>query len=211
MTKAKGSAIAEIAADLGSSVPLTGSAPENPGAGDLFRSLDDEVDQFGQTAIRPPVKRGAGRPAGSPNRTTLQLQRYLQARGYRDPAEFLAAIVSTDPRRLAVQLLGHDADSPAARAVSLKLEDVLEVVKLQKGAAAELMPYFHSRMPLAVHHTGDAPRPLVIINEGGPMRDRKPGDGAMSVFDLLLDQGVSIDPASPSDAPSDETASDESE
>lgn len=167
-------ALAEIAAEMGSGGAHTAGAPENSER-DLFLTIDDEVADFAGHAIAPP-KRGPGRPAGSPNRTTQQLQAWLRGRGYRDPAEFLAAIVTTDARQLAAELAG--------KAASLVTFDEAEaVLKLQKGAAAELMPYFHQRMPQQVEQVGDAARPLILImqaNQGVNARVIEGSHGAGS-------------------------------
>ncbi len=198
--RGKGSALSEMASDLaseGSSVALTGGGGEKSGGeaamGDLFRSLDAEVASFEGATITPPAKRGPGRPAGTPNRSTLQLQRYLQARGYRDPAEFLASIVSMDTRALAAALKG------AGEAAPVTFDQALEALKLQRAAAGELMPYFHQRMPQQVEHTGDAARPLIMIM-GGAAGAAAPAasDGAMSIFDRLQNQSVTVE-AEPSE------------
>ncbi len=139
------SATAAIAANLGRVGAHAPPAPEKSAA-DLFAA---ELADFDGQAIAPPVKRGAGRPAGSPNRTTLQLQKMLMARGYRDPAEFLAAVMSMDTCELAARL----GCEPA------------EAIKHQLRAAGELLPYFHQRMPLAVEHTGEGARPVIVISD----------------------------------------------
>lgn len=178
--RGKGSALAGLAADLGTSVAPTRGAPE-PEAGpeaDLFAGLDAELEQFEGQAVRPPKRQGPGRPPGSVNRTTLQLQRLLMARGYRDPAEFLAAIMSADPRQLTADLAGHG--DPAI----VKTADVVEVLKVQRSAAVDLMPYFHQRMPQQVEHVGDGARPLIIISDGPRGGEaRQAGAAFMSVHD----------------------------
>lgn len=161
---------------------------EKSDGGDLFAALDAEVEAFAGQAIAPP-RRGAGRPPGSPNRSTLQLQGYLRARGYRDPAEFLAATASMDARALAAALAGHN--NPAL----VTFDQAIEALKLQRAAAAELLPYFHQRMPQAVHHTGDNGRPVIMIVDAATAARGASRDGAMSAFDLEEIQGVSDDPA----------------
>lgn len=121
--------------------PAGGSAED----ADLFGL---ELDAFEGATIRP-AKRGPGRPPGSINRTTLQLQRVLMARGYRDPAEFLAAVMSMSTDEL-------------AKALGCK---PVEALPHQLRAAAELMPYFHQAMPKAVEVKGDAPRQLIVMGD----------------------------------------------
>ncbi len=189
----KGSAVADAASRLaeeGTSVALTGGRAENPGGGgeaDLFLALDAEAGLFGGQTIAPPVRRGPGRPAGSPNRSTLQLQRWLQAKGYRDPAEFLASVVSMDTRELAAVLKGTRAGEVA----TVTFDQAAEALRVQMRAASELMPYFHQRMPQQVEHRGDGARPLIIIADGAAGgRSPSGGDGAMSVFDHEEIQGL---------------------
>jgi hypothetical protein len=185
----KSSAVAAVASELGSSGGHTPEAQKNGEQGDLLRAFEEEVEGFEDQAIAPP-KRRAGRPEGSPNRSTLQLQKFLMQRGYRDPAEFLASVYSMDVKDL-------------ARRLGCKAIEALEV---QRKAAAECMPYFHQRMPQAVHHTGDGARPLIIIADG-PRGGAMVANGAeaMSVHDLMEYQEVS---ASQSDW-SDESGSDD--
>lgn len=178
----KSSAVADVAAQAGPdqtrSVSHTPAAPEP--AGDLF-ALDQELDQFAGHAVAPVAKRGPGRPAGSVNRTTLQLQRLLLQRGYRDPAEFLASIVSMDARELAREL-----SKPAKIGEAIvEVTSVADALDLQVKAAKELMPYFHQRMPIAVEHHGDRARPLIIIRDGeGPGARARVVEGeAMSIHD----------------------------
>jgi hypothetical protein len=199
----KSSAVADVAAQAGSDQGRAVShtpAPADGPAGDLF-AFDQEVEAFAGDTFAPPAKRGPGRPPGSPNRTTLQLQRLLMARGYRDPAERLAAIQSMDPRELARALAGLE---------DVKLvtfDQALEAAKLQNRAAEALLPYFHQKMPIAVQHSGDGQRPLIIINDGPTAAPAAPGRGvAMSIHDAQdceQDQRLSGDAPVPShDEPS---------
>lgn len=211
--RGRGSAVAGVASNLanqGSGVALTGGGGEKPGGGaageggealgDLFGVLDEEVAGFVSATIAAPVKRGPGRPPGSPNRTTLQLQRYLQARGYRDPAEFLASLVSMDTRALAAALRGPVPPREDGEVPPVGFGEALAALELQRKAASDLMPYFHQRMPQQVEHRGEGARPLIIIHDapaGGAVR---PSGGVMSVYDeieaaavLLSDQGLEAD------------------
>jgi hypothetical protein len=124
----------------------TGAAREADDGLDLFVS---EVDLFEAHAVKPP-KRGPGRPSGSLNRTTLQMQRLLLARGYRDPAEFLAALVTMDTKALAAAIGG---------------EDVERVLDVQRKAAADLMPYFHQRQPNAPAERQEEHRTMIVMGD----------------------------------------------
>lgn len=186
MRTGKSSAVADIAAQLGNEGR---SEPHTPdaAAGDLL-AFGQELDIFAADAIAPP-KRGPGRPIGSKSRTTLQLSRFLQAKGYRDPAEFLAAIVSMDLPALATEL-------------NLAEGGRFEALKLQIAAAKELMPYFHQRMPLAVERIGDNHRPLFIINDGPAGLGARLADAVerMSAHEIVDFQEVSeVPPASSHD------------
>ena len=158
--------------------------------------LDGELSLFEGSAVRP-VRRGPGRPPGSPNRSTLQLKRLLLARGYRDPAEALAAIVTMGTRDLAGEL------RPDKRADGVTFDQAHEVLKLQVRAAEALMPFFHQKMPIAVEHRGDALRPVIVINEGGTWpgasRDRDAGMSVHEVLEVEPVQALSPKAASASD------------
>lgn len=118
----------------------------NDGAGDLDL-FAAELDLFEAATIKP--VRGRGRPPGSPNRTTVQLQKLLLAKGYRDPAEFQASLVTMDTAELALALSCSK----------------LEAASLQQRAAERLMPYFHQAMPQAVELKGDIPRKLIVMGD----------------------------------------------
>ena len=185
------SALAQLAAEMGPSEAHTRGAAEISDGQDLFGALDAEVEGFAGHAIAPP-RRGPGRPAGSPNRSTLQLQGYLRARGYRDPAEFLAATASMDVRALAAALAGHGDPG------RVTFDQAIEALKLQRAAAAELLPYFHQRMPQAVHHTGDNGRPVIMIVDAATAARGARGDGAMSAYEIEEIQGLTDGDAKPS-------------
>lgn len=162
------------------------------GEGDLFAeqaALDDELAVFDQQAVRPP--RRAGRPPGSPNRATLKLKQLLLARGYRDPAEMLAATMSMDVRELAAALR---PEGPAKTSVTF--DQAHEALKLQVRAAEALLPYFHQKMPIAVEHSGERHRPVIIINDASGAAARAERgqvlDGVMSVHESEEDQPLSL-------------------
>lgn len=204
----KGSALGAMAADLakqGREVALTGGAAENPGGevvGDLFREMDAEAADYDRSTVAPKA-RGRGRPPGSPNRSTADLKRFLAARGYRDPLEFLAALYSADTRELAAALKGMSV-------ATVDFDQASAVLEIQRKAAAEAVVYLHSKMPLQVQHQGEAARPLIIINEAPAGGERRgPSGGAMSAFDeveaevfRVSDQRVAASVAGTADASS---------
>lgn len=162
----KGSAIAELAKGLerqsGSDEARTGAVLENPEEA----AFAAELDLFKDQPIAPP-KRGPGRPVGAADRSTVQLSAWMRAKGYRDPAEFLGAIVSMPLGDLIKLLPGSDA---------------VEAVKLQVRAAEVLMPYVHRKRPIEVEHTGEGQRPLIIMHDDLRAMSLR-GDGAMSIHD----------------------------
>lgn len=191
----KGSALADIAADLGTGAALLPVSPGGDGEqGDLL-AFERELDALDGATIGAPRRRG--RPAGSPNRSTLDLKRLLLARGYRDPAEFLASVMSMDVIELAKALRG------GADGLQPSFDQAQAALALQVRAASELMPYFHQKMPIAVQHSGETARPLIVIAGGAAtIQERQAGDGALSVHSLV-DQTLSGDGgASSHDRPS---------
>jgi hypothetical protein len=185
----KSSAVADVAAqagpDQGRSVAHT-PAPAGDAAGDLL-GFEAELDIFAGQTIAPPAKRGPGRPPGSVNRTTLQLQRLLMARGGRDPAEFLSSLMSMDARDLARQL---SEPKKIGKAI-VEVTSVAAALDLQVKAAKELLPYFHQKMPLAIQHSGEGLRPVIVIHDGPqPLPGRIVEGEAMSVHDEQY-QGLS--------------------
>lgn len=137
---------------------LTRSAADS--APDLFGEIAGEVEAAaGAGAFAPPPRRGAGRPAGSPNRTTLKVAEILRRLGYRDPIEQLAAVASMDPVTLGDALCEGLHAKPEARVAAR-----LKAAELIRKAAVDLMPYWHQRLPQAVDVTvrGEQ-RTLVVI------------------------------------------------
>lgn len=176
--------MADVAAQAGpDQTRAMAHTPGSPDGADAdLLGFEQELGLFADQGIKPPVKRSAGRPVGSVNRTTLQLQRLLMARGYRDPAEFLASIVSMGVQDLANAL---SVVQPDTGVVQVNRGAALD---LQIKAATALLPYFHQKMPIAVQHSGDGQRPLIIINDGpagGAVRAVKASE-TMSVHDVEI-------------------------
>jgi hypothetical protein len=196
----KSSAVADVAAQLGAdqarSLAHTGAAPGGDDQADLLRDVEafnDELSLFDGVTVQP--RRGPGRPPGSPNRSTVQLKRLLHLKGYRDPVEFLASLYTMDTRELAAALR---ADAGAAVAGVPSFDQAHEALKLQIRAAEAALPYLHQKMPIAVEHSGDGQRPIIIVNDQhGLMQAGRvvAGDAVMSVHDPLEYQGVSASPA----------------
>lgn len=144
--------------DLAKSDPVDATHARAPGSAgaDLFAEFDREADQVRDRIT--PAKRGPGRPAGSPNRSTTMMARYLMAKGYRDPLEGLASIASQDPIDV-LESLGLSLGNEGAPGL------VLEIMKMQLRAREALLPYFHQALPKQVDVKTDGPRTLIVINE----------------------------------------------
>jgi hypothetical protein len=206
----KSSAVADMLAQgaVGDGL-LMAHTPAASGEGeqaDLLREVgafSDELALFEGGAIRPP-KRGPGRPPGSPSRSTLRLKQLMQAKGYRDPLEFLASLWTMDTRQLATELR-PDAGEVKARGLDGKVtlatfDQAHEAAKLQVRAAEAALPYWHQKTPVAVHHSGDSQRPVIIIHDmTGAAAKAAQDSGAMSVHDVVEYQEVSSDAPQSSD------------
>lgn len=99
----------------------------------------------------------AGRPKGAKNRKTEQVQAYYHARGYTDPLLILAEIANADPLALAQVIGGKEPRKAAFDAI--------------RGAASELMPYFHGKMPVKVEVEGGQ-LPVLVIAAGTNQLDQ---------------------------------------
>lgn len=146
MTGDLGKSGAEMSTHAAASTPARAEDEAEAVAVDLFASLDGLADVHREQAIKPPAPRGPGRPPGTPNRSSQRMREYLAARGYRDPMEYLASIVSMDLKDI-IKLGIKPADAMA----------------LQIRAAAELQPYNHQRMPAQVEVKHEGARPLMIV------------------------------------------------
>lgn len=102
-----------------------------------------------------------GRPAGARNRKSEAFERWFHARGYVDPLQRLAELVSEDPRVLQAWLDEHaglDAEGNRRRG-----PPILEVIRMQIAAAGELAPYLHGKMPVKVEVEGTVLPVLAIL------------------------------------------------
>lgn len=91
-------------------------------------------------------KRGPGRPPGAKNKSTEEWTRYILSR-YPSPLLALAEVYSRSLTDLATELLGY---AGAASGAKLTYAQVVELLKLQLGAAKELAPYMHQKQPMAL-------------------------------------------------------------
>lgn len=118
-------------------------------------------------------RKGLGRPRGARNKKTEAFEKWFYAKGYRDPAQVLAEIMTMDPRALQqialddriargeLQQLGTK-DDPIQ---SVSVPGLLEIVDLQRKAAVDLMPYLHGKKPTEVVIT-DERLPILVVAAG---------------------------------------------
>jgi hypothetical protein len=151
-----------------------------PGNPDLFGPAEpsegDEVGTpsgFFDAVAAAGEKRGAGRPPGARNRKTEAFEKWFYARGYRDPAQVLAEIITMDPRALQqialedrvargeLQQLGTK-DDPIQ---TVSVPGLVEIIDLQRKAAIDLMPYLHGKKPTEVVIT-DERLPILVVASG---------------------------------------------
>ena len=98
--------------------------------------------------------RARGRPLGSANRKNGDLIKYLAVRGHRDPMVTLSMIQSAD-----FGALCHIVGAETAK-------HKLAVLGIMRGAAADLMSYYHSKKPQQLEL--DVPvnkRPFMVVGE----------------------------------------------
>lgn len=101
-----------------------------------------------------PLKR-RGRPPGALNKTTDDWKNYL-LRNFRSPLIALAELATADPFALTRAIRAADKENRCDRDVS-----VMEVIVLQKAAAAELAPFVHRKQPIAIDAGEDKPLPMI--------------------------------------------------
>lgn len=92
-----------------------------------------------------------GRPAGATNRKSKSFEKWFYAMGFKDPAQYLAELMSADPMALQAMI-------PKAT--------LLEVINLQVKAAGELMPYLHGKKPTDLSDVPDEQLPQLFILAG---------------------------------------------
>lgn len=96
-----------------------------------------------------------GRPPGARNRKSVDFERWYHAAGFKDPAVFLAELVSADPVAL-------------AQVARVK---VSEAIGIQQRAATDLMPYLHGKRPTEVVLTDERLPTLIIVSDSNQLAE----------------------------------------
>ena len=137
----------------------------------------EQLDLLGLPSVRPGHQvepyRGRGRPPGSRNRRTVEWARYLLGQ-YSSPLEVLAQIATARVDALVAQL-GCSA---------------IEALGEKRLAAIALLPFVHSRMPIAVDVTDRRVVQLTIVDGAvSAAAGEDPGLTAR-IVEVLENQGV---------------------
>lgn len=152
------------------------------GTGPEPSEAQDDLFQTEAPLPLSPAQSGpkGGRPKGARNKRTEEWVNHILSR-YRSPLIGLAEIAARPVRQLAVELEMY-ARSPSTGLVLyggdgqpvLRSDALLEVLKIQKAAMAELAPYLHQRQPQAVEVQTKA-RGLLVIGELGAVLGQADG------------------------------------
>ena len=127
----------------------------------------------GAPLVPQPARRGGRRP-GATNLKTRTLGKYLQAKGFRDPAVALAELANSDPVELWQWIRGHNPGGETS---------LIDVIKLQADAAKSLLPYLHGKVTPDVLVDASS-LPAFHLHLGGSA----PGDGVargLSLADFI--------------------------
>lgn len=149
--------------------------------------------------LTQPAERAAGkpgRPPGARNKSTEEWVRYFLGR-YRSPMTALAEIYSRPLGQLVDDLQAmsdkHKGFRPGSDTRDGYWERIqvnpLEVLKMQRDAAAALLPYIHKKQPVAVEIDGRRPGVVVVgdLNVTSMLAD---GDVALPLPDSEENQGL---------------------
>ncbi len=156
-------------------------------AAERFLDGGEQLDMFGSGGSVVPAgdRRGPGRPAGASNKLTSKVREFMAHQGYRDPAEQLAMMAGLDRPDL------HPM-AYAGQIAELLGEDMADVLKVMRQAAADVMPYWHAKLTPDVRV--DAPVMNVLMAAPGASAEqvrRVVGPPPMPEAKGTQDQGVS--------------------
>lgn len=129
-------------------------------------------DPRGDDTAREVARRGPGRPKGSKNKRTEDWTDFI-LRHYPSPLEALARIYSMSAQQLADEL-------KCTR---------LEAIKVQASAAMALLPYMHSKQPIAVEIDSKGVVTLVVTGAQPGDQVVRPGDNATIIDATVIKDG----------------------
>lgn len=120
-----------------------------------------------------------GRPVGARNKKSVDFERWFYARGYRDPAQVLAEIMTMDPRALQQIALDDMKARGETKAVGTKempvevvsVPSILDIVDLQRKAAVDLMPYLHGKKPNEIIVQDERLPTLIIVSDSNQLAE----------------------------------------
>ena len=122
--------------------------------------------------------RGPGRPAGAVNRATRQMREYI-LKNFTDPAVGLAVTGLRSSLQATLE-----AALAIAGTIGCK---PIEALDLMRKCSADLMPYVHSKQPLAVHVQGRIAQLHIGL---GQAPERLAGDGLAELLDQFRREAV---------------------
>lgn len=143
--------------------------PDDADAGDVVGTPSGFFDAVAAAGER----KGLGRPRGARNKKTEAFEKWFYAKGYRDPAQVLAEIMTMDPRALQQIALDDAKARGETRQLGTKenpievvsVPGILDIIEIQRKAAGDLMPYLHGKKPTEVVIT-DERLPILVVASG---------------------------------------------
>lgn len=120
------------------------------------------AEQVGK-GLRPARR---GRPKGAANKRTVEFEEWFREQGLEDPLIGLVDFYSTDPVLLQAWFEHHErAVKALGKRTAIALPSLLEIIKAQNDARAELAPYLHGKMPIRVK-IEEGKLPVLVLNLG---------------------------------------------
>lgn len=143
------------------------------GEGDLFGDGEGAPSGFFDAVAAAGERKGIGRPKGAANRHTAEFEKWYYARGFKDPAQLLGELVSTDPRALQAMAIENAAAVGLTRTVGtgeeahlvLEVPGLIDLVDLQRRAAVDLLPYLHGKMPTRIEIADERLPTLIVVTD----------------------------------------------
>lgn len=140
------------------------------------------------------AERGRGRPPGSKNKTTKAWTNYILSR-YSSPLIFLAEVYNRPLSDLVRELQAVYMEINGLKnAPPMSMDDIMDILKLQLGAAKESAPYLHQKQPMAIQGDGAG---MVNLFIGGAQVGSVSTDEAqnldLEIIDVKSEENQSLD------------------